>query len=69
MRLFLRIQCADYYPWLLGQYHSYNLSQLPGEYTAHYVQPFGATGLIKHNYHLYTHRYPFILLGEEKQLQ
>ena len=29
----------------------------------------GATGLIKHNYHLYPHRYPFIHLGEEKQLQ
>ena len=40
--------------------HSYNLSQLPGEYTAQYVQPLGATGLINH---LYPHRYPFILLG------
>ena len=29
----------------------------------------GATGLIKHNYHLYPHRYSFILMGEEKQLQ
>ena len=66
MRLFLRIQSANYYPWSLGQYHSYNLFQLPGEYTAHYVQPFDATGLISH---LYPHRYPFILLGEEKQLQ
>ena len=28
---------------------------------SHYVQPFGATGLINH---LYPHRYPFILLGE-----
>ena len=32
----------------------------------HYVQPFGATGLINN---LYPHRYRFILLGEEKQLQ
>ena len=47
-------------------WYSYNLSQLPGEYIAHYVQPLGATGLINH---LYPHRYPFILLGEEKQLQ
>ena len=60
-------QCSlHYFPWSLGQYHSYNLSQLPGEYTAHYVQPFGTRGLIKHNNHLYPHRYPFILLGEEK---
>ena len=29
--------CAYYFPWSLGQCHSYNLSQLPSEYTTHYI--------------------------------
>ena len=35
-------QCTlHYFPWSLGQYHSYNHSQLLVEYTAHYyVQTF-----------------------------
>ena len=58
-----------YYPWSLGQYQSLKISQLPGEYTAVYAPVLRATvATIKHNNHLYPHRYPFVLLGGEKQL-
>ncbi len=55
-------------PWSLGQKHSFNLSQLPGEYTARGAVALRAEGLFKHNINLYPRRYPFIPLGEEKQL-
>ena len=57
-------KCALHHsPWSLGQYHSYNLSQLPWEYTAHYAQPLGATGLLKHNNPLYPLQVPIYTPG------
>ena len=43
--------------WSLGQHHSFNLSQLPGE---NITQPWRTSGFSLHNVNLYPSMYPFI---------